>query len=216
MNDLSLTQQYLLCVLNNKGRIPMFGIEKTMCVVASGIVELLLDDILELEEKKLAVKRELPVEKSFLRPVYHYVEKRQPVKFEKVIENFSITFTDKNINELIDCIGESLEKAGCVHKENGGRFSDRSAYIPEEKAVDRIVQNIRAEFLEEGELTEEVVALATLLNKSGELTKYFSAYEKKDLKKRLKEIKDNPQNKEIQRVTDYIDTLLLMLVIAAT
>ena len=82
--------------------------------------------------------------------------------------------------------------------------------------MDCIVQSIRAELLEDGELSEDVVALTALLNKSGDIQKYFSAYEKKDLKKRLKEIKDNPQNKMIQKVAHYIDSLLVMIVVAAT
>lgn len=216
MKNLSLTQEYLLCVLGDKGKIPTFGVEKILCVAASGVVELLLDDIVALDGKKLSVKKDLPTQKIFLRPVFDFIEKKQPVKFEKVIEYFSITFTDKNINELIGRIGESLAEAGCVKKEKGGLFGNKAVYIPNEKAVDAIIQNIRAEILEEGALSEDIVALTALLNKSGDLTKYFSAYEKKDLKRRLKEIKQNPQNETIAKVTDCVDTLLMLIVVAAT
>ena len=30
MKNLSLTQQYLLCVLNKNGKLPAFGLEKTL------------------------------------------------------------------------------------------------------------------------------------------------------------------------------------------
>lgn len=78
------------------------------------------------------------------------------------------------------------------------------------------MQSIRAELLENGALSEDVIALTALLNKSGDLQKYFSAYEKKDLKKRLKEIKEDPQNEMIQKAVDYVETLFLMVVVAAT
>lgn len=71
-------------------------------------------------------------------------------------------------------------------------------------------------YREDGELSEDIVALTVLLNKSGDLQKYFSAYEKKDLKKRLKEIKNTPQNEMIQKVVEYIDSLLCLIVAAAT
>lgn len=216
MRDLSLTQKYLLCVLNNKGKISSFEIEKVMCIAASGVVELLLDEIVSLKEKKLFTEKPLPAGKSFLAPLYDYIEKKQPVKFERVIENYSITFTDKNINELIKSIGDSLALAGCVQKERDGFIVSKDVYIPDKKAVDAVIQNIRAELLEDGELSEDIVALTSLLNKSGNLTKYFSAYEKKDLKRRLKEIKESPANKEIQRVTDYMDSLLVLLIVSAT
>ncbi|MGI6010827.1 MAG: GOLPH3/VPS74 family protein [Ruminococcus sp.] len=216
MKDLSLTQKYLLCVLNSKGRVSTFEIEKVMCIAASGVIELLLDGIAELDKKKIELKKALPMEKKFLQPIYDFIERKQPVKFEKVIENYSIAFTDKNINELIGSLGESLAEAGCVRKEKGGLFGGKDVYVPDKKEVDLIIQNIRAEILEEGELSEDIVALTALLNKSGDLTKYFSAYEKKDLKNRLREIKENPMNKEIQKVADYVDTLLLLLIVAGT
>ena len=127
-----------------------------------------------------------------------------------------MTFTNKNINELITNIGDSLANAGCVKKGKRGMFGGKTAYIPEPNKLDSVIQNIRAEILEDGKLSEDIVALTALLNKSGDISKYFSAYEKKDLKNRLKEIKNNPQNEMIKKVTDYIETLLLMIIVAAT
>ena len=72
-------------------------------------------------------------------------------------------------------------------------MNGKTLYIPNEADVDHIVQNIRAELLEDGEISEDIVVLTALLNKSKDLQRYFSAYEKQALKKRLDEIKENPQ-----------------------
>ena len=61
-----------------------------------------------------------------------------------------------------------------------------------------------------------LVALTALLEKSGDLMRYFSAYEKKSIRSRLKEIKESPQNEMIQKVSEYIDTLFMMFIVAAT
>ena len=175
-----------------------------------------MEDVFAFDGKKLTVQSTLPEEKGYLRPVYEVVEGKQPVKFEAIVEYFSLTFTDKHMNELIDSIGVSLAQQGCVKKEKGGLFGGKDIYFPNETDVDSVVQNIRAELLEDGELSEDIVALTVLLNKSGDLQKYFSAYEKKDLKKRLKEIKNTPQNEMIQKVVEYIDSLLCLIVVAAT
>ena len=158
----------------------------------------------------------MPEEKYYLSPTYNFIKEKQPLKFEKVIEHYSMTFTSKSINELISSVGDSLYDAGCVKKEKGGIFGGKTVYIPEHNKLDSVIQNIRAEILEDGELSEDIVALTALLNKSGDISKYFSAYEKKDLKDRLKEIKNNPQNETIAKVTDYVETLLLMIIVAAT
>lgn len=215
MKNLSLTQQYLLCVLNKNGKLPAFDLEKTLCLSAAGVLELLMEDVLDFDGKKLTVKSPLPEEKAYLRPVYQVVERKQPVKFESIVEHFSLAFTDKHMNELIDSIGASLVQKGCVQREEkGGLFGGKDLYIPNEADVDAVVQSIRAELLEDGELSEDVVALTMLLHKSGDLQQYFSAYEKKDLKKRLKEIKNDPQNEMVQKAVEYVDSLICMVVVA--
>lgn len=215
MKNLFLTEQYLLCVLNKNGKMPAFGLEKTLCLSAASVLELLMENVLSFDGKELTVQSPLPAEKAYLSPVYHIVERKQPVKFESIVEYFSLSFTDKHMNELIDSIGASLVKKNCVQKkEKSGLFGGKDAYIPNEADVDSVVQSIRAELLEDGELSEDVVALTILLHKSGDLQKYFSAYEKKDLKKRLKEIKNNPQNEMVQKAAEYVDSLLCLVIVA--
>mgnify|MGYP000094914020 FL=1 len=216
MNDLSLAQQYLLCVLKKNGKFPGIGIEKPLCFTASCVLELLMGDVLAFDGKKLRVQAPLPEEKAYLRPVHAMIQRKQPVKFETVVEAFSVTFTGKAMNALVDSVGESLVAAGCVQKETGGLFGGKKRYLPSASMVDAIVQNIRAEILEDGELSEDIVALSALLHKSGELKKYFSAYEKKDFRKRMQEIKESPQNEMIQKVMEYIDALLATIIIAST
>lgn len=214
MKNLSTTQQYFLCVLKKNGKISSLEMEKTTCLAASAIVELLMDNILTLDGKKLSVQAPLPEDKSYLRQVYYVVMKKQPVKFESVMEYFSFNFTDKYMDGLIEDIGESLVNLGCVQKEKGGFMNEKTLYIPNADDVDHIVQNIRAELLEEGEISEDIVVLTALLNKSGDLQRYFSSYEKQALKKRLEEIRENPQNELIRKATEYIDTLFLLFIVA--
>ena len=140
-------------------------------------------------------------------------EKKERVGFRTVVEHFSFTLSSKNIEELFDSIGESLVAAGCAQKEKSGMLGNKNAYIPDKKAVDTIIQNIRAEILEDGELTEDIAALTAILDKTGELMRFFSAYEKKDVKKRLKEIKNNPENKEISKVINYVEELMIIIIV---
>ena len=214
MKNLSTTQQYFLCILKKNGKISSLEMEKTTCLAASAVVELLMEDILTFDGKKLSIQAPLPEKKSYLRQVYNIVAKKQPIKFENAIEYFSFNFTDKYINGLVEDLGESLAELGCVRKEKGGFMNGKTLYIPNEADVDHIVQNIRAELLEEGEISEYIVVLTALLNKSQDLQRYFSSYEKQALKKRLAEIKENPQNELIHKATEYIDTLFLMFIVA--
>ena len=98
-----------------------------------------------LDNKKLSLQAELPPEKEFLRPVYQYIEKKQPVKMEKVIENFALTFSGRNFQELVERVGESLVEAGCAQKEQSGRLREQNRFVRNPQAVDSVVQCIRAE-----------------------------------------------------------------------
>lgn len=216
MNSLSISQKYLLCALSSKGKIPALSFERIIAMAAAGVVDLMIDGVVETDGKKLSVKKPLLTDKSYLSPIYNYIEKKQPVNFKTVIEHFSVTFTGKNSDELIDSIGGSLVTVGCVKQEKRGIFGNKNAYIPDEKAVDNIVQNIRAEILENGELTEDIAALTVILDKTGALMKFFSAYEKKAVKQRLKEIKNNPENKEIAKVINYVEELMVVIIVSAT
>lgn len=218
MNDLSLTQKYLLCTLGRSGRFSTYDSTKVACFAAAGVVELLLDGVVLLDGKKLSVRTALPASMEYLRPVYGVIEAKQPVKFEKVLESFTLTLTDRLFYELLDGVGRSLEAAGCVKADTGrrGLFGRGAVYVPQRAAVDSVVQNIRAELLEDGELSEDIGALTALLGKCGGLARFFSAYEKQDLNRRLREISRNPQNAMVQKAVDYIDTLLVAVIVAST
>ena len=216
METLALTQEYFLCTVGDKGKYSSLDMEKGVCLVAAGVLELLMEDVLCLDEKRLSVQRELPWQKAYLDSLYQFVKRKQPVKVETVVENYSFTFTDKNITQLTADVGNSLVQSGCASLEKGGMFGCKALYLPDAQSRDTVIQKIRAELLEDGELSDDIVALAALLSKSGALSRFFSAYEKKDLKRRLAQIKNSAQNEVVVKMVEYVETLLMMVVIAAT
>jgi len=80
--------------------------------------------------------------------------------------------------------------------------------------VTKVVEKLRAEFLEEGTVSDETIVLGALLNKSGLIKKYFSKYETQKLNNRLKEIKQSEAGALIKKMIDYIDTWIAILLIA--
>ena len=89
MRDLSITQEYLICAMGEKGKISGFDVEKLVCVVASGLLELKMEDCIKLEKKRVRVIGELPVKKRYLKPLYDFINQPKPVKVEKIIEEYN-------------------------------------------------------------------------------------------------------------------------------
>ena len=216
MRMLSLSQKYLLCALGEKGKFSSLDLEKGACLVAAGILELLIEDIAVLEGKKISVTDPLPPEEEHLRILYQQIQKKQPVSLEALAGHFSFALSDKGLLALIGDIGDTLEQKGCARKETGGLLVKYSLYFPDPKAKDAVVQNIRTELLEEGEPSEDIVALTVLLHQCGELKRYFSDYEKKHLKARLKTLKNSSENLLVLRMVGYIEALFAAMVISAT
>lgn len=213
MKDLAITQEYLVCALNSKGKISGVNVEKSVCLIASGLLELQLEECIKIENKKVAVVSSLPNEKLYLKPLYDFVNKSKPIKLEKILEEYLYSVTDKNLQELINSIGKSLENLGVVEATSTGIFKNKTAYIPNREVVNYVIDMIRSELLEDVELTEDIAVLTTLLEKSKLLKTYFSEYEQKEIKNKLKEIKKSDTSKMIKEMIAYIENMIAIMTV---
>lgn len=215
MKDLSVSQSYLICALNDSGKLSALNTDSPICLLAGGLIDLIFSDSVAISnDKKLSISGELREENQHLNSLYSFIKESKRLSIDKLASEYAFTFSDKRIKMLINDIGLSLAGLGYATTEKGGLFGKTLCFIPDTVIVDNIVQNIRAELLEHGTVSDYMIALVSLLDKSNQIKRYFSKYEKDQLKVRLKEIKDNASNKLVKEMVDYIDTLIA--VIAAT
>ena len=69
-----------------------------------------------------------------------------------------------------------------------------------------------AELLEEGEITEDVVSLVVLMEKGNCLKPYFSAFEQKQMKQRLRALGESPTGKMVQEMVEYVENMMAIAV----
>ena len=105
MRDLTLSQEYLLCAVNEKGRLPHLGVERTVCLVAAALLELQLEGCVAVDKKYVTVKGPLPEGQAHLRPLYAFVNRPKPIRKEKLLEEYTYTVTDAQRDELLESIG---------------------------------------------------------------------------------------------------------------
>lgn len=197
MRDLSITQEYLICAMHGKGKISGFNVEKLVCVVASGLLELKMENCIVLEKKKVRVTGELPAEKMYLKPLYNFINQPKPVKIEKIIEEYNYSFSDRKLRELIGAVGTSLEEMGLVSITESGINSKRKNYVPTKQAVHYVVDLIRSELLERSKIMKE----------------YFSSFEQKEIRHKLKEIVNSDSGLLIKEMIDYIENLIAIMTV---
>lgn len=214
MDDLSVCQEYLLCSLNEKGNLPALSTEVPVCLLAGGLIDLLFSKSIAINEKKqFHIIGDLKSENQHLQSLYEFINEAKPMKVDQLVSQYAFTFTDKRLKLLIKDIGSSLVDKSYATADTKGFFGNSVSFIPNVEAIDRVIQSIRAELLEDGVLSEDMIALVSLLEKSNQIKRYFSKYEKEQLKLRLNEIKKDPSNKLVKEMIDYIEMMMVLIAI---
>ena len=214
MKDLSIIQKYLLCAVSEKGTLSDVSTEKQVCFVAAGLLELQLEGCLSLEGKKAEITGPLPKSRQHLRPLYDFIAEKSPMKIEKVVEAYRIAFTDKRMKELLAAVGGSLAALGLAEEGKTGLLGTKAVYMSDREAVRSVVEELRAELLEEGPVTEDAAALTVLLDKGKCLKPYFSQFEQKEMRRKLKALLDAPEGRLVKAMVEHVETLLAALAAA--
>lgn len=212
MKDLTLSQEYLICAVNEKGTLGTFSTEKQVCLVAAALLELQLAGCVALEKKTVTVTAPLPAEQAHLAPLHYYLTGGSKVrKLEKLLEDYHYSVTDTRLNDLVGAIGSSLAALDLVRPGKTGLLGSKQAFVPTREAINGVVDLVRAELLEEGEVTEDVAALVILLDKGKSLKPYFSAFEQKEMKEKLRAIGKTATGKLVREMVEYVENLINMM-----
>lgn len=204
MSGRSIAQEYYILAVNENGYMPGMHMEESNSgLVAAGMMELLLNDIIIMEKKKITVVGELPADLDYLASLYAYLcEKVRST--DKMMSDY-IASTGKRIQQLTQEIGEALLKKGAVTKEKGGFFGSKVIYIPEKGYKETVIRALKSAVVEEGDLSAHDIALLSILKGSKNLNRYISDDERSAFKARLKELKKNPDSKQLAEMIDYIN-----------
>jgi len=215
MKELSIAQEYLLCIVSEKGKVPSIAREVPACILASGLIELMMSGHIRMDGKStISVTDELKPEQPYLTSLLSWLRKSGTVKLDKIAREYCIGLTTRKLNTLIMDIGNSLADRGCVTVKKGGLLAALPLFVPDSEEVDKVIQKIRAELLESGSISEETVALVSLLGKSHRIKRYFSAYEANQLKARLEEVKEAPANQMIRKMVDSIEAIIAAIIVS--
>lgn len=215
MKDLSITQEYMICTANKKGVLSSSNQKAIACLIVGGLLEMQLENCISINDKKIHVCAPLPDNMSYLNPLYQIVNQGKPIKAEKVVETYTVAFTNKKLYELEDALIESLKEADVVEPVKTGIFGNKDSYAPKKEIITGIIEKIRAELLEDGEISEDVIALTALMDKAGSLKDYFSKYKQKELKNKIEIIKKSEAGTLAKEMAQHIEALEMAAIMPA-
>jgi len=211
MSDLSFTQEYYLCAVNSKGNSPLDGGEFSACLVIGDLMEMLGQGLISKDEKnRFSAARPWDESLPYAKPLYDAIASS---KKPRTASDFLFGLSFKELSSLSASIGASLAAAGAADEiNNQGLFKNKTKYVPKPEAVTRVIEKVRAEFLEEGPLTDETVCLAALLDAGNLIHHYFSKVEARSVKSRLKEIHESETYSAVKEILDTIAALIIVCI----
>ncbi len=216
MNRKSITQEYYTLVVDKYGVLPSMHREESGAgLVAAAFMDLLSVDAITEDKKKITVVKDLPNELMYLEPLYLYLKEKQR-SANKMMTDWH---TGARCRLLMESIGKSLTDDGMVTEEEGGLFRPKKVYIPVKEYKEELNRILKAAVIAKEEMRPADMALLCILKESKNLNQYFSKDERDELRRRIKEIKEDPQNKalsEMIRYITYVEDLTAYVVIAAT
>lgn len=147
-----------------------------LTTVAAVIYDLILDGAIRLDEKNCLVINQQSAGKltNFEEKVYSIIKKYSPVKMFILIGKMYVDF-----------------KASSIHKDvMSGLKSQR---IDLDKKAHSIIEELRADVLEEGTMSEESSILLLLMKQSKCMSYYFSKHERNIVANELKSLKNSKE-----------------------
>lgn len=147
-----------------------------------------------------------------MQPLYEQIKEREPVSAHKLVESYVFAATEKNLHQLIEAIGAELEQVQCgeVVRERG-LLHEKVRFHPNQAAVQQVVDKVRDAFFSDSALSDNIVALAALLEESGMLRQYFSKFEADTLRQRLKELANVDEYAFVAGIMDNVETLIELI-----
>lgn len=210
MHRKSIAQEYFILATNEKGNMPAMRQDESHAgLVAAGVMDLLLNDIITIEKKKITVLKNIPGELGHIASLYTYLNEK-PRSTDKLMQDYILSVGGR-IKQLINELGESLLMDSAVTKGTGGLLGNKTIYIPEKSYKDELISTVKSAVAKDKELSPHDIALIYILKETKNLYQYFSQHESSDLKARLKQMKKNPQNKQMADMINYVIDITAVL-----
>lgn len=210
MNRKTITEEYYVLAVDKNGAISSIrSNELNSGLIASGLMDLMMDGVITIEKNKITVVKDLPEGLKHLKSLYTYLTEKNRTT-EKVMGDYVMSMGAR-MREFIGEIGETLVAEGLAEKGKGGLFGPKVTYIPVKSYKDQLIEAVKNIVKTKDEFSPRDMAFLCILQETHNLNQYFSKYESQEIKDKLKEIKKNPQNKQLAEMVNYVNSMTAVI-----
>lgn len=163
MTELTITQEYLLLAVNDRGRFSPLNPQQPICLVAAALLELEGAGCVLFSGERVGLAGPLPAALRCLKPLYDFIDRPRPVPLAMVLRDFAPD--GPKLAELAEAVGESLHDAKLASPQRS--LAGRVYYLPAAGEAGRRLERLLVHLCGESGPTPREAALAVLLCQSG-------------------------------------------------
>lgn len=206
--DLNIPQKYFILSCNEKGSVRIFKNTRRRAFLAeASFFDLALNDIIDLTENSVIINKLLPDDKAYLNEFFQIINKNQGKSVTHVLRAMA---TKERITEQIyNEIGDSLVNKVDVTKAVTGVFKKTNNYIPNYQVKKDLVKEIRNEILNSDKISPETFAVLSTLYGNHDLKTFFTPFEQKQLKTKIKEASIDPTYDKLITLSKRLNRVIL-------
>lgn len=166
MTDLSISEAYFLCAVQNKGKLFGHDTAKVACLMAAVLYEMKQSGIISWNQKKVTLTGALPPEASYLFPVYEHLKEMNLTDFKHILQDYASGWSDRHLNALTTAIGDHLAECRLATKAKVGLFNGRTYFMPYKNAIPALATELQVNIMYQTPVPTEDGFLWILLKKS--------------------------------------------------
>ena len=158
-------------------------------IIISMIVEMMIDENLEITDKDKVKLTDKEPKVNYNKKLYEVIKnmKKEEIPLKNIIMSICFGMSLKNLKSIVNLLLETMEKDELITIEDQkGLLGNKEKININENKFKDIIEEIKKEFLENGNFTDNLI----LLDSSKFLKNIFSKYEREEIKGKLKEIRN--------------------------
>lgn len=190
--DYYISNKFILCSLFPHGekQILRKSLKTTVCLTFAGIWDFLVNGVVKFGRRDtLEIISPLPEEMFSAKSLYNYIGFSKHMKYNKIIENF-VLISGYPLNDYIDSVVDILVRDGSVStKIKVSFFKSETLVPPKMDAFEVEMDRIKKEILGGGNISDNMIVLASLLFEIDFFKNYYSKSESEIIKTEINKSK---------------------------
>jgi hypothetical protein len=210
MKDISLSEAYFLCAVQDKGKVFGYDTVKIACLLVAVFYELEQAGSVRLTEHAAVTVTEPPSDLPGGAAVYERLTNMDSPEWKEILRDYSNPLTDWHLNTLATAIGNSLAEKKLATRAKLGLFQGRTYYLPQKNALPGLAAELMVNIMYSPTLQTEDGLLWLLLEKGNCVPKALPMEQRDAIHNKVTNALNSEPEGELAGFSRFIKKLLSM------